>query len=118
MPIILQSTVGGFSPGFIARLPALETAMRANGLEPDDFVLSKDRATPAAAMVPVMAPFFWDYTVFLGDEHFTVTEPNDMRFLEFLMKRISAPEEDETAAPRWRWPSVFGRFGRWMSQPI
>jgi hypothetical protein len=117
MPIILQSTVGGFSPGFIAELPALEAAMRANGLEPDDFILAKDRATPAAAMVPTIAPFFWDYTVFIGDEHFTVTEPNDVRFLEFLHGRIAAPEPDATAR-RWSWPGVFGRIARWMSQPI
>jgi len=31
------------------------------------------------ATVPVIGPFY-DHTVFFGDEHFTVTEPNDMRF--------------------------------------
>jgi hypothetical protein len=29
--------------------------------------------------VPVIGPIY-DHTVFFGDEHFTVTEPNDMRF--------------------------------------
>ncbi|MEH2479101.1 hypothetical protein V1282_002458 [Nitrobacteraceae bacterium AZCC 2146] len=115
MPITLQSTVGGFSPGFMAKLPALEAAMIAQGLEPSSFVLSKDRATPAT--VPLIGPFFYDYTVFIDDEHFTVTEPNDMRFLEFLYGRIIAPEDDEAPAPAGPAGPVT-RFLRWMSQPI
>jgi hypothetical protein len=115
MPITLQSTVGGFSPGFMAKLPALEAAMIAQGLEPSSFVLSKDRATPAT--VPLIGPFFYDYTVFIDDEHFTVTEPNDMRFLEFLLGRITAPEQTAPAAS-WKLPGVLGRLARWMSQPI
>ncbi|MEH2475488.1 hypothetical protein V1281_003337 [Nitrobacteraceae bacterium AZCC 2161] len=115
MPITLQSTVGGFSPGFMAKLPALEAAMIAQGLEPSSFVLSKDRATPAT--VPLIGPFFYDYTVFIDDERFTVTEPNDMRFLEFLYGRIIAPEDDEAPAPA-RPAGPVTRFLRWMSQPI
>jgi hypothetical protein len=61
--IILQSTVGGFAAEFMRRLPELEQAMVAHGLEPSQFVISKDRATPAT--VPVIGPFFYDYTVFL-----------------------------------------------------
>jgi hypothetical protein len=60
--IILQSTVGGFTAEFMRRLPELEQAMVAHGLEPSQFVISKDRATPAT--VPVIGPFFYDYTVF------------------------------------------------------
>jgi len=67
MSITVQSTVGGFSAEFMRRLPALEQAMIAHGLEPSDFVISKDRATPAT--VPFIGPFFYDYTVFVGDEH-------------------------------------------------
>ena len=78
MPITLQSTVGGFSREFIRRLPELEQAMIAHGLEPAEFVISKDRATPPS--VPFIGPFFYDYTVFIGGENFTVTEPNDIRF--------------------------------------
>lgn len=66
-------------------LPSLEQRMIARGLDPSQFVISKDRATPAT--VPVIGPFFYDYTVFFGDEHFTVTEPNDMLFLDYLRQR-------------------------------
>jgi hypothetical protein len=59
--ITLQSTVGGFSAEFMRRLPALEEAMVTHGLEPSQFVISKDRATPAT--VPMIGPFFYDYTV-------------------------------------------------------
>ena len=55
MTIILQSTVVGFSAEFMRRLPELEQAMVAHGLEPSQFVISKDRATPAT--VPVIGPF-------------------------------------------------------------
>src|SRR5947209_6284270 len=55
--IILQSTVGGFSPEFMRELPQLEQAMIAHGLEPSQFVISKDRATPAT--VPMVGPFFY-----------------------------------------------------------
>ena len=56
MPITLQSTVGGFSGEFMRRLPKLEEAMLAHGLEPSEFVISKDRATPPT--VPFLGPFF------------------------------------------------------------
>ena len=97
MPITLQSTVGGFSAEFMRRLPALEQAMVAHGLEPSEFVISKDRATPAAT-VPFIGPFFYDYSVFVGEESFTVTEPNDMVFLEYFYERCIA--EDEASRSR------------------
>lgn len=116
MPIILQGTVA-FGADFVNQLPALEALMLAQGLEPAAFVISKDRATPAT--VPWVGPFFWDYTVFVDDEHFTVTEPNDMRFLEFLRGRIAADDSETTASPReFKWPGIIGRVARWMSQPI
>ena len=46
MAITLQSTVGGFSAEFMRKLPKLEQIMIAHGLEPSEFVISKDRATP------------------------------------------------------------------------
>lgn len=116
MSVILQGTVS-FDPAFVARLPALEQAMLAQGLEPSAFVISKDRATPAT--VPWVGPFFWDYTVFVDGDHFTITEPNDARFLEFLLARIAA--DDSVApepAPHFKWPGLLGRFVSWMSQPI
>nr|WP_249130838.1 hypothetical protein [Bradyrhizobium diazoefficiens] len=44
MSIILQSTVGGFSAQFMRKLPLVEQAMRDHGLDPAEFVISKDYA--------------------------------------------------------------------------
>ena len=63
MSITLQSTVGGFSAAFMKRLPQLEAAMVAHGLEPSAFILSKDNAVSANARP--LGPFFYDYTVFV-----------------------------------------------------
>jgi hypothetical protein len=117
MPITLQSTVGGFSAEFMRKLPQLEQAMIAQGLEPSDFLISKDFATPAT--VPFIGPFFYSYAVFVGDESFTVTEPNDMRFLDYFHKRCIAAEDPPPlpteAAAR---PGLMTRLFRWMAQPI
>ena len=113
MSIILQSTVGGFSAEFMRRLPRVEAAMREHGLEPSEFVVSKDNASTAT--VPLIGPFFYDYTVFFGEEKFTVTEPNDMLFLDYFLKRVLAADEAE--APR-RPPGLIRRFFRWMERPI
>jgi hypothetical protein len=113
LAITLQSTVGGFSAEFMRRLPELEQAMIAHGLEPSQFVISKDRA--ALPAVPFMGPFFYDYTVFVDGENFTVTEPNDVRFLEFFYKRCTA---DDDAAPGKQGSGLVSRFFRWMAQPI
>ena len=115
--ITLQSTVGGFSAEFMRKLPAVEQAMIAHGLEPGQFVISKDRATPPS--VPFIGPFFYDYTVFVGDENFTVTEPNDMVFLDYFYQRCIA--EDEAAPEQPQRPpraGLIGRIFRWMAQPI
>ena len=118
MAITLQSTIeGGFSAEFMRRLPKVEQVMIAHGLEPADFVISKDRATPPS--VPFIGPFFYDYTVFVGDENFTVTEPNDMVFLDYFYQRCIA--EDEAVpeqAQRARHPGLISRVFRWMAQPI
>ena len=118
MSITLQSTVGGFSAAFMRRLPALEQAMIAHGLEPSQFVISKDRATPPS--VPFIGPFFYAYTVFVGDDSFTVTEPNDIIFLEYFYDRCIAEDEatpEQQQAQRGR-PGLIGRIFRWMAQPI
>ena len=115
MSITLQSTVGGFSAEFMRRLPLVEQAMVAHGLEPSAFVISKDPATPPT--VPFIGPFFYDYTVFVDGESFTVTEPNDMVFLDYFYQRCIA--EDEAAQPaRRRRPGLINRIFRWMAQPI
>jgi hypothetical protein len=118
MSITLQSTVGGFSAEFMRRLPALELAMIAHGLEPSQFVISKDRATPPS--VPFIGPFFYAYTVFVGDDSFTVTEPNDIIFLEYFYDRCIAEDEptpEQQQAQRSR-PGLIRRIFRWMAQPI
>ncbi len=112
MSIILQSTVGGFSAEFMRKLPLVEKAMREHGLEPSEFVISKDRATPPT--VPFVGPFFYDYTVFVGEESFTVTEPNDMVFLDYFYKRCLAADEE----PAHRRSSLISRLFRWMAQPV
>lgn len=118
MAIILQSSVGGFSAEFMKKLPELEHAMAAHGLEPADFIISKDRATPSSQYL--ISPFFFEYTIYAGDEHFTVTHPNDMVFLEFFYRRCVAEGGDEgTARPvQSSQPGPITRFLRWMSQPI
>jgi hypothetical protein len=113
MPITLQGTAGGFSADFMSKLPELERAMAARGLDANDFIISKDDA--ASANARPLGPFFYDYTVFVGDAHFTVTEPNDARFLEYFMDRILA--SDEAPAPH-RHDTAFSRFAKWMARPI
>jgi hypothetical protein len=113
--ITLQSTVGGFTSEFVRKLPQVEQAMVAHGLEPAQFVISKDRAGPHP--IPLLGPFFYDYTVFVGEENFTVTEPNDMTFLNYFYKRCVAEDEPASARSR-RGPGVIHRFFRWMASPI
>src|ERR1700692_674726 len=116
MPITLQSTVGGFSGAFMGRLPSLEEARVAHGLEPSQFVISKDRATPAT--VPLIGPFFYDYTVFIGEENFTITEPNDIKFLDYFYQRCIAEDEAAPEPQRARRAGLISRIFRWMEQPI
>jgi hypothetical protein len=118
MPITLQSTVS-FSGEFMHQLPALEQTMIAHELDPSGFVISKDRATPPSG-VPFVGPFFYDYTVFVDGESFTLTEPNDMVFLDYFLK-LCTPEEEDPPLPklrRERRPGPVRRFLRWMAQPI
>ncbi len=115
MSITLQSTVGGFSAEFRRKLPALEQATIAHGLEPSSFVISKDRAS--SGMVPLIGPFFYDYTVFVGDDRFTVTEPNDIVFLEYFYQRCIDQDEPMPEAHPYR-RGLIHRIFRWMTQPI
>ena len=113
MSIILQSTVGGFSAQFMRKLPLVEQAMREHGLEPSEFVISKDYASTAT--IPMMGPFFFNYSVFFGEEKFTVTEPNDMVFLDYFFKRVLAADDAAgIAAAAGIDPRLFG----WMSEPV
>src|SRR5258708_39725149 len=114
MPITLQSTVGGFSPELMRKLPDLEQAMIAHGLEPSEFVISKDRATPPS--VPFIGPFFYDYTVFVGDESFTVTEPHDIKFFDYFHHRCIA-EDEAVPEHRPRRPGLINRIFPCVAPP-
>ena len=113
MSIILQSTVGGFSAQFMRKLPLVERAMHDRGLDPSEFVISKDYASTAT--IPIMGPFFFNYSVYFGEAEFTVTEPNDMVFLDYFFKRVLAadgpPELPERAG-------LIRRLFGWMAQPV
>src|SRR6202012_1848370 len=111
MEIRLRSTVGGFSRDFMRKLPELEKAMLAHGLEPAEFLISKDRASPGA---PWITPFFYQYTVFVGAENFAVPEPTDDRFYDYLNKRVIAEDDADEAEQPPRRPGLITRFFRWM----
>jgi hypothetical protein len=55
--------------------------------------------------------------VFVGEESFTVTEPNDLKFLEYFHQRCIAEDDAPEQAPRGR-PGLISRIFRWMEQPI
>jgi hypothetical protein len=60
---------------------------------------------------------FRDYTVFVGSKHFTVTQPSDIRFLEYFYERCIAPEA-EAPTPHHKLEDVLGKLAHWMEQPI
>lgn len=111
LSIILQSTVGGFSAQFMRKLPLVEQAMREHELDPAEFVISKDYASTAT--IPIMGPFFFSYSVFFGEEKFTVTEPNDMVFLDYFFKRVLAADGPPELPQR---PGLMRRLFGWMSE--
>jgi hypothetical protein len=116
MSIILQSTVS-FSAEFLSQLPMLEKAMITHGLEPSKFVISKDRAAPPS--IPFIGPFFYDYTVFVDGEHFTLTEPSDMVFLDYFLKLCTAEDDVRPLLKLRRGRAgLVRRFLRWMAQPV
>jgi hypothetical protein len=62
-----------------------------------------------------MGPFFFNYSVFFGEETFTVTEPNDMVFLDYFFKRVLAADGPPELPRR---PGLVRRFFGWMAQPV
>jgi hypothetical protein len=122
--IKLQSSVGDFSPEFVKRLPALEKAMIEQGLDPSAFVVSRN-----LAQSPLLPIFYrpdgnlLEYTVFVKDRSFTVTQPNDMRFLEYFYELCVPPEHKDDPhsklhSAEQRLESLFTRVGRWLNKPI
>lgn len=94
--IKLQSSVGDFDPAFVEALPALEKAMRERGLDPSAFVIARN-----LSQSPHLPIFYrpdgnlLEYTVFVNDRSFTVTQPNDMRFLEYFHDLCCPPERKD-----------------------
>ncbi len=89
MPITLQSSCGPFDESFVAKLPELEAAMVAQGLDPADFIIAKDRPTVTSRSFGQQCH---DYTVYVGAENFTVTLPGDLNFLEYFYDRCVASD--------------------------
>ena len=83
MSITLQSTVGGFSPEFMRKLPTVEQAMIAHELEPSAFMISKDRATPPT--VPFIGP---DLSILIRGDY-VVSDATLNRF--FALHVIAVP---------------------------
>ncbi len=113
MAITLQSTGEDFSTEFINRLPELENAMLAHGLEPSRFVIAKNSV--AAMVSPRDGQVLCSYTVFVDGDHFTVAETSDLKFLNYFHERCVA--EDEGAISRKtppRGPGLIRRLVRWM----
>ncbi|MGX1319697.1 hypothetical protein AB7M17_003150 [Bradyrhizobium sp. USDA 377] len=53
--------------------------------------------------------------MFFGDEKFTVTEPNDMVFLDYFFKRVLAADGPPEVPQR---PGLIRRLFGWMAQPV
>jgi hypothetical protein len=113
--IKLQSSVDAFDESFMRRLPLVEQAMIAHGLDPSIFVIAKDASLFTNARA--FGATFRDYTVFVGDKHFTVTQPSDIRFLEYFYGRCIAPDE-AAPTPHHKLENVLGKLVHWMEQPI
>lgn len=117
MPITLQSTVGDFDRNFLDKLPLVEQAMAEHGLDPEHVVIAKDRSLCTNA--PPFGSRLWDYTVFVDGEHFTVTKPNDLAFLEsFYARCLAAGDDEDEDEPAPTPDTLLTRFMRWMAQPI
>jgi len=115
MPIRLQSTVGPFDESFLEKIPKVEKAMLAHRLDPSLFVISKDQSTIGNARA--CGPVFRDYTVFVGDKHFTVTQASDVRFLEYFYEHCIAPAE-KSPTPEHKLGRVIAKLVHWMDQPV
>lgn len=99
MQIRLQSGAGPFDSDFIDSLGDLESTMLRIGLDPNDFIVSKNFA-PFGKNGPLDAePLACEYTVFIGTEHFTVTQADDLHFLTFFWQlRLSAKPNKAASA--------------------
>ncbi|OQW60055.1 MAG: hypothetical protein A4S14_19235 [Proteobacteria bacterium SG_bin9] len=118
--IKLQSSIGAFEPEFEERIAVIEQEMLARGLDPSAFVISKDYSASSHNRFLGAGHRYYDYTVFVGDENFTVTMPDDMRFLAFFASRCLGATDDKeaTSAVAEKPPGMFARIANWFGQPI
>jgi len=124
--IKLQSSCGTFSPEFLKELPALEKAMIGEGLDPAQFVISKDLArTPRLpiAFRPDGNPK--EYTVFVKGKSFTVTQPDDTSFLKYFYTLCVPPPETQEGplvhalhTEERKLEALIARLEKWLNKPI
>lgn len=125
--IKLQSSVGDFEPAFVERLPALEKAMRDHGLDPSAFVIARNLAqSPHLPIAYRPDGNLLEYTVFVKGRSFTVTQPDDLRFLEYFYELCVPPEQKDdphslshklhSEEEKLEW--LFRRVGHWLNKPI
>jgi hypothetical protein len=122
--IKLQSSVGDFSPEFVKELPALEKAMRNHGLDPSSFVIARNMAQ--STYLPIASRpdgNLLDYTVFVKGRSFTVTQSNDMRFLEYFYELCVPPVHKDDPHSKLhtteqKIESLFARAAHWLNKPI
>jgi hypothetical protein len=112
--IRLQSTVGAFDESFLQKLPVVEEAMITHGLDPGRFIIAKNGSV---ATMRAFGGTFRDYTVFVDEQHFTVTQPSDMAFLEYFYERCIAPDE-RVPTPARKLEKVLDRLVNWIGQPV
>ena len=112
MPLTLQSTVEGFDAAFMQAVPQLERTMRRAGLDPSDVIIVKDRGAPGALSFDLA---LFHYTVFADAMQFTVTEPDDARFLDTVQRRMRADGDAMAAAAMQG--GLLARVRHWMMQP-
>lgn len=124
MHIQLQTSVGDFDASFVKELRRFEGVMRARGLDPVAYVISKDRVQFTSL------PFFirpggdgFNYTVFIDGECFSVTKANDMAFLGYFEQLCAAAIADDEPQPAS--PSLWGKFAtrfdrirKWFDAPM
>ncbi len=121
--ITLQTSCGPFSPEFLEKLPQVEQAMIAKGLDPAAFVIAKDRSQAAALTIawrPTGHPI--EYTVFVDGKSFTVTKTSDSKFLAYFYELCIKPDDDaaasgflDSAAKKSK--SMLSRIVNWLNKP-
>ncbi len=123
MHIKLQSTVGEYDASFVERLHQFETIMTSKGLDPTNYVISKDRPQFTSL------PFFvrpggdgYDYTVFIDGKHFTVTKATDIVFLGYFEQLCAGAiygDGSRKHSGLWRGIKKFSaRVTAWFDAPL